>query len=137
MRRKGALSTLAALLLTQPLIGTAPQAANYGSIEGVVLRGATDDPASNIRVRLFLLQRTAATTGDIAVVTTDPQGKFAFPNLEAGDYWLGFAGDGYVRHSRTGQESLKLAAGQAISVSEISEGNASRNGPLGKFHSVA
>ena len=113
MRPKDAILMLGALLLTTPLIGVTPQAAKPGSIEGIVLRGATDGPASSIRVQL-VPQKADVTIGDIAVVTTDPEGKFAFTNLEAGEYRLGFTGDGYVQHSLTGQQSLKLAAGQAI-----------------------
>jgi hypothetical protein len=111
MRRKDAISMIGALLLTTALIGAVPQSANRGSIEGIVLRGATDDPASNIRVRLLSLQGT----GDPLTVITDHQGKFAFQNLEAGDYRLGFESDGYVRQVIPGgQEFLKLAAGQAL-----------------------
>ena len=113
MRRKDAILVFGALLLTTPLIGVAPQDATPGSIEGIVLRGATDDPASNIRV--FLVpQRADVTIENVVVVTTDPEGRFAFPNLEAGEYRMGFAGDGYVQHSLTGQQALKLPAGQAI-----------------------
>jgi 5-hydroxyisourate hydrolase-like protein (transthyretin family) len=111
MRHKDVISMVGWLLLTAPLIGVTPQVANRGSIEGIVLRGETEDPAANIRVRLFLLQRAAATTGDPAVVT-DHQGKFAFQDLEPGDYRLGFESDGYVRQVIPAQESLKVAAGR-------------------------
>jgi hypothetical protein len=58
---------------------------------------------------LLSLQR--AGTDDPAAVTTDHLGKFAFRNLEAGDYRLVFESDGYVRLRG---ESLKLAAGQSL-----------------------
>jgi hypothetical protein len=112
MRRKDAISMVGALLLTAPLFGAAPQAGDRGSIEGVVLRGASEDPASNIRVRLASLRAGA---GEPVFLTTDHQGRFAFQDLAAGDYRLAFESDGYVRQILpAGEESLKLAAGQVL-----------------------
>jgi hypothetical protein len=111
MMRKDIILMPGLLLLAASLIGAAPQAANRGLIEGVVLRGATEDPAANVRVRLLPLRDT----GNPVFAMTDHQGKFAFQDLQAGDYRLAFESDGYVRQILPpGEELLKLVARQSL-----------------------
>jgi uncharacterized protein (DUF2141 family) len=84
------------LLVALLLQGVPPPS---GSIEGVVIRAGTTPVAVLENARLEL-----AGVGDPVVGRTDSAGRFAFPNLPAGNYRLRITKDGYVR-----QEYRQLA----------------------------
>ena len=93
----------------------APQAAR-GSIEGFVIKLGTSEPVFNARVVLSRSQGR----GESYAATTEIGGRFAFQNLEAGEYRISVTRNGYIR-SEYGQRSpnrpglpLTLNAGQKI-----------------------
>jgi protocatechuate 3,4-dioxygenase beta subunit len=94
----------------------APQAAR-GSIDGFVVKLGTSQPVSKARVMLTRNQGR----GESYAATTESGGRFAFQNLEPGEYRLSVTRNGYVR-SEYGQRSLNrpglpltVNAGQKVS----------------------
>ena len=75
-----------------------------GSIEGVVLQTGSNDPIAGARVTISRVLTTPPPVGATPVVipsipaaNTDSQGKFAFKDLEPGQYRLQVAKNGYAR----------------------------------------
>jgi hypothetical protein len=90
-----------------------PQTAPGGTIQGIILRGETNEPIPNVRLVLGPRPTQTARNGSTAETTTDNDGRFIFANLEPGQYVFRTTKTGYVAQVFPGQEDgLKLAAGQ-------------------------
>jgi hypothetical protein len=90
-------------LLLSLILQTAPA----GTIEGYVLRAGIDPPAGLGHARLELSHATG-----VAVVRTDPTGRFIFEGLPAGYFGLRVTRDGYIREEY--RLPLVLTPGQAL-----------------------
>jgi hypothetical protein len=110
------------LLLQGP--NPSQESAAKGSISGTVQRSDTREPLDEVHV-LLLTEELGGTTDflrppPIFEVLTEPQGKFVFKDLPAGNYRITFSANGYVRQEygqRTfpGRGSLiQLAAGEIV-----------------------
>jgi beta-lactamase regulating signal transducer with metallopeptidase domain/5-hydroxyisourate hydrolase-like protein (transthyretin family) len=96
------------------------------SIEGVVLKLGTQEPIAGVTVELS--RRAASNTPEVITRTTATDGKFAFQNLQPGDYrligavgggqrgaWGGYSPAEYGQRSLRGRGiSIPLAAGQVM-----------------------
>lgn len=135
------------LLALQMTLPAHPSQAGSGSIEGIIVRAGSGEPLAGARVTLTPVTVAASAasagtvvtgaTGGIAAgasvvsvssnapssippVTTDPDGRFVFRNLDAGLYSLHALRDGYARLSYGQRTSggpataIRLGAGQSI-----------------------
>ncbi|MCS7185520.1 MAG: carboxypeptidase-like regulatory domain-containing protein [Armatimonadetes bacterium] len=94
------------LLSTLALCGCGGGGGETLGIFGKVINRGTRLPIANAKV---LLKQDG---NEIATVQTNGSGKFAFPNLPAGDYTLVASADGYLDT----QVRVTLAQGQRLSV---------------------
>jgi 5-hydroxyisourate hydrolase-like protein (transthyretin family) len=76
----------------------AAQRTDKSVIDGVVLRAGTDEPLFRATVRLISLRDGIPSSTKVSVTTTDSRGRFVLTDLDAGDYRLMFAINGYVAH---------------------------------------
>ena len=93
-----------------------------GRIEGLVVRVGNGDAVTSARV--ILSRRNAAAPGPppavIPPVTTDPQGRFAIPDLDEGPYTLQVRANGFVdfnygqRYTNGPGTEIPLKAGQTL-----------------------
>jgi 5-hydroxyisourate hydrolase-like protein (transthyretin family) len=126
---------LAALLLSFQILTPAPQQqqapAAKGSIEGIVLRAASGEPLARAEVRLTKVRSEEEMREVYAAgmpdpdsanppVLTETDGKFAFKDINAGQYWLeaernGYPTQPYGQKVAGGRGTiLNVAAGQSI-----------------------
>lgn len=70
--------------------------ATKGSLEGTVIRAATNEPISEVTVLLITAVRETGREPTFSA-KTDSSGRFIFAGLDPGDYRLGATASGYVR----------------------------------------
>src|SRR5437867_10161483 len=112
------------IVLQIPAVAPTPQQAVKSSIEGVVVRAGSNEPIAGARISILpgvgsVVLSPFGNSGARAV-TTDKDGKFVVKDLDAGQYRLIAARNGYARQEY-GQRSvgrpgivLNVLAGQTI-----------------------
>lgn len=89
-----------AILILFALLQTPPaQQPMKASIEGVVLRAGTEEPASGAHVTLTRnSQAPASESSNLPSATTDKRGHFVLDNVDPGAYRLIIASNGFIKH---------------------------------------
>jgi hypothetical protein len=98
------------LVLSLLLFQLAPRKA---SIEGVLLRGATNEPVEDARIEVSGVRADSTRVGPLPL-TTGKDGRFSLKDLDAGSYQLTFASNGYVRRSFPAGGRMTVGEGQAM-----------------------
>jgi len=96
-------------------LALAQAAPSTGTIEGRVLRDDSGAPIGGARVtlaRFFRVSNEFAGAEPVTSTETDARGAFAFKNLDAGNYFVQIAADGYIALT---DRYLPPAAGQRTS----------------------
>jgi hypothetical protein len=100
-----------ALVLSGATGAPGRQTASLGALQGVVLRGETDQPVANGSIRLARPQYPTLST------TTDNLGRFVFKDLAPGEWRMILESNGYVRRLVPDSgTSLKVDGNQSLNL---------------------